>query len=333
MSEIARDSAPEGIEHEQLVRSLQCRGCGYDLKGLVLGGRCPECGEDVWSTVVVVVDPAASRLPKVRRPSVVGGALVSTVSLMTLAVVAGGVFLGCAVFGVDMSWWNGPIVGLPGGALLLAAAAVTPLAPPVAARADRAVRFAVYRLSGLLVVAGIALALFGSDWGKPRFQWAQTTGSTQGSGLEASVGFILLSGVTAAALIAALFPLRHIVLVVGERSRMFRTARGGRQRIRDLMIAIAALAVGEGVYLLASLDFDPGVAGRVGIVIMLVSMLMLVIGFVYLTVNMVWIFRALHQPPPTLRELLTVPDEPADYDAGHEYSHDESADDEVHDGV
>jgi len=56
--------------------SAYCRGCGYNLRGLTAGGRCPECGAEIWQTILHLVDPAGSRLPKLVNPNRVGNSLL-----------------------------------------------------------------------------------------------------------------------------------------------------------------------------------------------------------------------------------------------------------------
>ena len=65
---------PRRWAHATVSASLHCRHCGYDLRGLDASGRCPECGFDVWSSVVHTVDPTSSRLPSLRNPIAVGNA-------------------------------------------------------------------------------------------------------------------------------------------------------------------------------------------------------------------------------------------------------------------
>lgn len=38
-----------------------CIKCGYDLAGLRVDDKCPECGEWVWSSAASIADPVATR--------------------------------------------------------------------------------------------------------------------------------------------------------------------------------------------------------------------------------------------------------------------------------
>lgn len=41
-----------------------CAKCGYDLAGLRVDDKCPECGEWVWSSARSITDPVAERAAK-----------------------------------------------------------------------------------------------------------------------------------------------------------------------------------------------------------------------------------------------------------------------------
>lgn len=274
----------------RIERSAGCSGCGYDLRGLGLEGRCPECGRPVMRSVLDVVDPAASLFPVVRRPRLVGDVLVLVVGLILLAVAADATLRGIGVARGAARWPSVSATWLPGVAALLAVLPALLLAPPRGN--EEAIRRAVHRLALGLAGWGAGLALGG---------WAARRGG--GAAELAIVGLGLRWG----ALIIALFALRQVVQVAGERSRQFRTARGGRQRIRDLVFAAAAGGIGEAVLVGAGMVAGPAAdaAGLLGAALLLVSQFMLVVGFVYLLVNVGWIRRALRKPPPTLAELLT----------------------------
>src|SRR5690606_22835141 len=99
-----------------------CARCAYDLRGLSVEGRCPECGLHVWVTLRHIVDPAASSLPKLRNPVGVGNALVWLVSCVTIAtlLVAGHALMLAMGFSAQASLPLLPLL-MPHDVLLMAA--------------------------------------------------------------------------------------------------------------------------------------------------------------------------------------------------------------------
>jgi hypothetical protein len=76
----------------ELTGDLFCARCRYNLRGLSVRGRCPECGMSVRGTILAKVDPAASELQPITFPTLVGigllvwplGALLATVCVWWL---------------------------------------------------------------------------------------------------------------------------------------------------------------------------------------------------------------------------------------------------------
>lgn len=48
---MADTGAPRDGIHEEVPMDVECRSCGYNLRGLAVDGPCPECGEAVSKTV------------------------------------------------------------------------------------------------------------------------------------------------------------------------------------------------------------------------------------------------------------------------------------------
>jgi hypothetical protein len=314
----ARDKAAAALENRELARSLHCRRCGYNLRGLRVGGQCPECGLEVWETVVSTVDPAASRLPRLYDPRGVGVALVWLLACLVLATlfmlarpVAHRLDDTFAPLGtVVLSRFTPPWLMIVAGAITLAGLwSVWRLTPTRAEYSLGAARDGLRRLAVGLVMIGLLSILAGLMI--PRLDVAP--GSSR---LPVQVaGHVLM----VTALIITMLGLRGVFRAVGERSREYRTARAGRQRARDMIAAGIGLGVGELTRLLA-VAAELEVMQAFGTVVLWISTLMLVIGLVYLLVNAIWICRSLRRPPPTLQELLEGageaegapgPDEPA----------------------
>ncbi len=296
------ESAVAKLDREVIGLSLNCRRCGYNLRGLKVGGKCPECGLDAWETVLSVVDPAASRLPLLRDPKGVGAALVWLISCLVAATALQlsrpvalrlDGFFSSGEF-VASRWTPHSFMLLAGCVVLAGLWSVWKLAP----LKENGSRGVVWRdidlLAGGLLVWG-ALSIVG--W----FYHAPMGVSEPASDGEAARTAFHLAGIGAAGLI--LVGLKNVLRVIGERSREYRSARGGRQRVRDMIAGAIGMAAGQILQLTGSV-FEVEAVRLVGTVVTWISALMLVIGLLYLLANAWWIRRALRKPPPSLRELF-----------------------------
>ena len=286
-----------------LARAIYCRQCGYDLRGLGVDGACPECGHAIWDTVRWVVDPALHRLPALRNPRRVGDALVLIVACLwaaLLLVVARPAALAIDALrpvGQGAAEWAPPqLTAVAGAMVLLALWPAVVLAPPRGEEATGVVPPAIRLLLIGLVALGSLLLL---GW----------------FGAHGRIFSILAYRLpTVACAIVVLIALRRVLVVIGERSREFRTARGGRQRIPAMIAATAGVGLGQVVRLAAELLQGSGWGPRIvaaldtlGMVVGWISILMLIVGMCYLLVNASWIRTALRRPPPTLEDLLGPP--------------------------
>ncbi len=265
---------------------VHCRRCGYNLYGLRADGACPECGLAAWESILHTVDPAASRLPRLRNPAAVGDALMWLMGCVGLSAVI--LVLRPVLLWIDSldqrglsdlaRWAPIELHLLAGIAALAAVRAVFWLAPPIGA--ETALRRDIWLLGCGL--AGWGVSILAATWLDLSGAPAAARGAARRAGSAAAV--------------AGLLGLGGVLTVVGMRSREYRTARGGRQSVLAMVAAIIGTAVGQGLQLLARLKGWP--VETAGTVIAAIGTLMLLIGLAYLLVNVWWIRRSVRRPPP-----------------------------------
>ncbi len=288
-------AVPPALAHDEVISPVHCRRCGYNLYGLRADGQCPECGLETWESVLHTVDPTASRLPRLRDPAGVGNALLSlTVFLLIGAAVLATRPLAGWVEKLDPTGRWALAAHVPAEFTFLAAAAAVGalwslrgLAPVRGIGKQGAVWRDIWLLAGALAVGAVAATV------AVRLEVVDP--------LSRAADVLRLS--IAVPVVIGLFGLNGILGVIGLRSRAYRTARGGRQGITAMVAATTGVAAG-GLIRLLGLSRSWGGLATLGAVISLISTLMLLIGLTYLVVNVWWIRRSLHRPPPELSEIL-----------------------------
>ena len=280
--------------------ALHCRGCGYDLRGLRADSRCPECGMEIWSTIVSTVDPMASRLPQLRNPPAVGNSLLA----LTVCMLAGMLLIvapslsrvieswdrsgkGWSDYLPDMTWASATLLAVAGGWALWA------LAPP----RGREPKGPVWIDIGRMAVGYFGWLLMGTLWSQLKLP-VSTMDRIQ----------IVLHLAAAVFATIGLIGLRGVFRIIGQRSREYRRSQGGRQSLDLIILTIAAGFAGALAQYLGRQRWFPGEwrdgAQMLGMVVMWVSNFMILIGLSYLVANAWWIRRALRRPPPPLDEVL-----------------------------
>lgn len=289
----AKSPIAANLEGLAVARSLPCGRCGYDLRGLAAEGDCPECGESVRLTVIEVVDPAARRLPPVCFPVATGNAIVSICACLFLSLV-------CAILPLVAS---APMeLPIPGpmrarldsvnwiiGAAAIGLLALVSLLPLM--RMCRAGTLPDCRAGVRITSIGLAIwiaALAGLAVFHSQFVATPPIGAAILDFLAPGAGIVI-----------ALLGLKRLVPRLGQRSRAFRQAMGSRQRVNDLIAALAAASCGR--LLMVARAESLQVVGRI---VLFVALAMVVLGLGYLVRNAWWIRQALVAPPPGVAELL-----------------------------
>lgn len=295
-------AVPPEFAHAEITASVHCRQCGYNLRGQRVVGKCPECGLSSWMSVLDTVDPDASRLPNLSNPRGVGDGLwwlTLCMLLATLFVVARPVAMtlqdisGRAASFVPI-WLPACSTGLSAVAALLGLLSVYKLAPPRGREPSAAVwRDIAFLAGGLIGWATIAAILWRIERRPAGFV---STPSWRG------VMHITL----AIAAVVTLLSLRDILAIIGQRSREYRTAVGGRQRIRDMIVALGVIGAAEAARIAGDLLDIPTIRS-VGTVVIWISSFMVLVGMGYVVVNTAWIRQALRRPRPTFGQILLPP--------------------------
>lgn len=287
-----------------IVHPIPCPRCGYTLMGLPIDRSCPECGLSIGEALDQIVDPTATALPQLRSPGRTGTALFGLTVLQLLAMLAMCVPPVVARLTI---WRNTPapsieVVWTPLAAsamALLALVGIWQLSFPHGRESDgRVARYLRLMAIGAIGFAGTVIA---------RSIMQRTVLIYEPLTLEnSSVLLMMLADVTMVLTAAIHFHgFGHIVRIIGQRSREYRTSNIGRQRIRDLVVVMGvfgAAAVAHGIGLIAHQEQVINLATLIA----WISMLMLLIGQVYLVVNAWWIRRAIGRAIPHLRDLIQM---------------------------
>lgn len=269
-----------------MTRDLSCRTCAYQLRGLSALGRCPECGAEVMTSVVIAADPELRDLASVRAPARVASALLMTVTCMAAAVIvqlAGPATaliqeltdrpgpLGARLLGA--SWWTAALLLLAGA---IASIGIAPRSEALL-RAEWGRRRVALTLGLLLWAIAVAALPTAFGWRSGRYPDA----------------FVLII-TTAWQVLASLAPLtglRHLLSILGRRSRRWREARQGRQSVDALVAAAGGVLVfSTAVPIMVSFRFDR--LHTLALLLAVASAAVLVLGFLYLIMNAWWIARS-----------------------------------------
>jgi hypothetical protein len=258
----------------QLTGDLWCIGCGYNLRGLSIRERCPECGVPVRATILGVVDPRAHELAPLRRPVLVASGLIAWAAGLWIAVASVGLMRGVEIVRelLGVRWWAGwlpafGLLGLIGSGL----AALTLIRPH-----DRVGRLDAVRAAGG-VAAYIPLALIyyhiyvRLDGRAPSPFLQPGVLAVERSALRLGV-FLLV--------VLLILGLRENTRSLAQRSVVVRTGRVDRQSLTAVLASFAVAAGGDVLHIASSV-MRAGMAdlvSTVGTVLLAVGSVLVVVG-------------------------------------------------------
>ncbi|MDG2291479.1 MAG: hypothetical protein P8L37_02390 [Phycisphaerales bacterium] len=321
---LSGSDGPEVLDGRIVVSTVSCERCGYDVRGLSATGACPECGRSVQSSLVRWIDPEFHHLPQVANPKAVSFGLswLGNLMLVSFFAWAFGMVLTQAPFllfdtsGVSntlLPGWFHASTGL-GSWLLMLSPVCSLLAIPVLfaltplRQSQRVPK--VWMIIGLLfsglVLWTIAMVL--QQWIPPggglHHLARAATESGQSGRWELGSLILTLSPLPGGCVL--LFGIRSLLGELGRRSRLFRTATTKRQYVLDLLWATLFWTGG------IVLQYGGGGMGvplpvTFGSILRTVAGGFLVVGVLYLWLNLRWISAPLAMPPPKLRSLLSDP--------------------------
>lgn len=313
---------PEALTGRVVVESVSCERCSYDLRGLAATGACPECGRSVQSSLARWIDPEFHHLPRITNPRAVAFGLRWLANWMTLSVLAwtiGTVLTQLPFLMLDNSAastallpaWIRHSVELGSWCILaapvcavLATPALFALAPLRCAQQTKKAWSIIYLFAFGLLLWSMAMVL--QQWIAPgqglHLLVRSTTDAGRSGHWEIFSLLLTLSPLPGGWLL--LFGVRSLLGELGKRSRIFRTATSKRQYVLDLIWATLFWTGG------IVLQFGGGGLGvslpvTCGSILRLVAGGFVLVGVLYLWLNLRWIASPLAVPPPRLRSLLS----------------------------
>jgi len=290
----ARPPISDDLMKMDIALTMPCARCGYDLRGLQADGDCPECGEPIRLTIIETVDPASRRLAPIHRPKIIGNAITGIVTSFTisftLAIIALLIYAPSTlpvpqflrVFPISAVVWASAGFGFLSFLFLM----------PMMRMCQKK------ELAGCR--GGILITGFGLlAWSTSLLFLILFFFQTLLEGGPFSMLFDTFIPVISAGLVFSGF--RKLIPRLGLRSRAFRQAQGSRQRMNDLLAALVVVIVGRTLVETATGNSTLSI---LGLIIMIMSISLILIGLGYLLRNTLWIRQALITPPPALNELL-----------------------------
>jgi hypothetical protein len=289
--------------------AFPCRRCRYEIRGISLDGRCPECGEPIWRTLAERVDLSAAFIDP--------ATCARTGRLLPL--VAAGVIAASVLVGASPAVWPWTI---PGGSLDSALG--------LGDGSSGWVRGATVFWALIGIACGVAAAGLRDGAGtetidprsprtspplrRPRILLWGASGLCLGTAV-AMGGWVPIPRISGLIAFAATGVLLLAVGLLSERlGPGSRRWRGGGSARQSPWLVAGSLAMAAGLSAVHQVVDGVGRADAATLVALLTgaSMLLVAVGGLYLGANLLWIAGDLRRRRPRLERLLAGGDASVD---------------------
>ncbi|MEQ9094665.1 MAG: hypothetical protein RIE32_00210 [Phycisphaerales bacterium] len=307
MNQTPSPHADEPLVAATLTERLTCVACGYDLRGLSVLDRCPECGLRIATSILAIVDPRAQEFEPIRRPRHTAiGLMVWSISGLLAAACAW--LLRAAEL---PALRNDPhliapdtarIIAIVGaGLILLSGVGAIALVRPARSMPPRGVRMA-------MIGVALYLPLAAAFW----YLHAHIDSSAASPYFERlpDVNRVLARAVELGLITCVVLLLRTNARSLAARSAILRTGRVDRQTLYAVALA-AGIGIAGDLVRLAATSVD-GVLADVlsiaGVSIVVIASALLTMGLAGATLDCARIARALWRSGRRITSLVSMVD-------------------------
>ena len=269
----AFSAAPEvqPLLAKELTGDLRCARCQYNLRGLSIRARCPECGMSIRGTILAKVDPHASELQPIYFPRLTAlGLVVWPLAAILAAACLWWLRASEMAARASPSWVGDGAVLFT---LLSGLGAVALIKPHAQIAADGIARAAIGVLLYLPLALAFHIVINRMDSIAPTPFVALGQLSTERSAVRLICDLLMM------VLLACLRPNARLFV---HRSMLLRSGKVDRQTMLAMVGALAVIAVGDLAHL-----FGARAAGGIEQIAQVLGTVLIAVGSMFLTIGMV----------------------------------------------